>query len=357
MDLSIVIVSFNVKYFLEQCLFSVLEATGDIHSEILVVDNFSKDGSIDYLKQKFPSVKFLELQENRGFAKANNSVLNQLKGKFVLLLNPDTLVTPDSLRQCIEHLQNNPSTGAVGVRMINGEGRFLRESLRGKMSLWNSFTKLSGLAQCFPTSRIFSGYYMGWLQANEKHKISVLSGAFIMIRSNLYQTIGGFDERFFMYGEDIELSYAVLERGFQNYYLGNTTILHFKGESTIKDQIYLQHFFGAMILFNEKRASWLVKSISKPIIKLTCKLVGLKKEIAPIKKSLATVPEINKSSLKEGRSTTTIGNETTHLHVVGKQYTYNKIFKYIEEHSHETHYIHHLSSKSIVGSGQSLAIN
>lgn len=357
MQLTIVIVSYNVKYFLEQCLYSVLEATKGISAQVLVVDNFSMDESVPYLKQQFPSVTFLALKENIGFARANNKVLELMNGSFVLLLNPDTIITQGSVLSCIRHLEKNQSTGAVGVRMINGCGSYLRESKRGSMKLWTSLTKIAGLATLFPTSRIFSSYYLGWLSEDENHHVAVLSGAFLMIRKDLYQSIGGFDERFFMYGEDIELSYAVMDKGFSNHCLGETTILHFKGESTIKDRNYRHHFFEAMNLFNEKRASWLVKNLTKPMIRVIKWIMiqidaNLKKN-QPILKKLS----MEKPPTEAGIIEVEDASIPTVLHVAGEGYTYEKIIKYIEQHPQKIHYIHHLSSKSIVGSGQYITIN
>jgi GT2 family glycosyltransferase len=357
MQLTIVIVSYNVKYFLEQCLYSVLQATKGISAEVLVVDNFSMDESVAYLKKQFPSVTFLELKENIGFARANNKVLELLNGRFVLLLNPDTIITQESVLNCIRHFEKNPSTGALGVRMINGCGSYLRESKRGSMQLWTSLTKILGLASLFPKSRIFSSYYIGWLPEDENHPVAVLSGAFLMIRKDLYQSIGGFDERFFMYGEDIELSYAVMDKGFANHYLGETTILHFKGESTIKDRNYRHHFFEAMNLFNEKRASWLVKILTKPMIR-AIKWMMIQID-ANLKKNqpILIKPNLDKPPTEAGIIEVKDASIPTVLHVAGGCYTYEKIIKYIEQHPKKNHYIHHLSSKSMVSSGQSVPIN
>ena len=253
MLLTIIIVNYNVKYFLEHCLFSVMAATKDIQAEILVVDNNSTDGSRAYLNDKFTSIKFYWLTENLGFAKANNLALKEAKGNFVLFLNPDTIVGEDGITNCINFLQTHPQAGAVGVRMINGSGQFLPESKRGKPTAIASFFKLVGLAKLFKHSATFASYYAGHIAEKQIAEVDVLAGAFMMLNKKAVHLTGGFDERYFMYGEDIDLSYSILKAGLKNYYLGSTTIIHFKGESTQKKSAaYNKYFFGAMLIFVQK---------------------------------------------------------------------------------------------------------
>jgi N-acetylglucosaminyl-diphospho-decaprenol L-rhamnosyltransferase len=255
--LTIIIVSYNVKYFLEQCLCSVKKAIGANdqlanNSEIFVVDNNSADGSIEYLKPKFPWAQFFINKENNGFAKANNQALSQATGKYILFLNPDTIIAEDSLSICISFLESHPSTGAVGLRMIDGSGIFLKESKRGFPSSRAAFCRLSGLSTLFPRSKFFSAYYLGHISEHENNIVDVLSGAFMLVRKETLDKIAGFDEQFFMYAEDIDLSYRIQLAGYINYYIADTTIIHFKGESTVKDPRYAKLFYKAMNQFMNK---------------------------------------------------------------------------------------------------------
>jgi len=250
--LSIIIVNYNVKYFLEQCLYSVQRAIGDIHAEVIVVDNNSTDQSVAYLQKIFPWVVFIANKENTGFAKANNQGWQMAAGEYVLFLNPDTVLGEDCLKESISVLQNNGQIGALGIRMIDGGGRFLPESKRGFPTPRTAFYKLSGLIKIFPHSKTIGRYYLGHLPEKSNNEIDVLTGAFMMVRKNVLQQTGGFDERFFMYGEDIDLSYRIVQAGYKNYYLANCSIIHFKGESTKKDILYTKLFYKAMRIFVEK---------------------------------------------------------------------------------------------------------
>lgn len=256
MKLSVIIVNYNVKYFLEQCLLSVIRACQGINSEIIVVDNASSDGSTDLIRSRFPTVKLTANTENVGFAKANNQGIREAQGEFVLLLNPDTLVAEDTFTKCLAFMDAHPDAGALGVRMIDGTGRFLPESKRGLPTPAVSFFKVFGLSKLFPRSRVFNRYHLGYLSENETQPVDVLAGAFMMIRSKVLEEIGPLDERFFMYGEDIDLSYRITQAGYKNYYFPETTIIHYKGESTKKGSLnYVRMFYQAMILFAEKHFS------------------------------------------------------------------------------------------------------
>lgn len=255
MTLSIIIVNYNVKYFLEQCLCSVKKAIDKIEAEVIVVDNNSTDGSMDYIQPKFPWVKFIQNQKNEGFSKANNLALSKAKAKFILFLNPDTIIAEDSFEKCISFLEMHPQVGSVGVKMIDGQGNYLKESKRGFPTPWASFCKLSGLTALFPRTKFFSSYYLGYLNETENQEIDVVSGAYMFLRKNVLNKTSGFDERFFMYGEDIDLSYRIQQAGYKNYYLAETTIIHFKGESTKKDYEKVKLFYTAMILFARKHFS------------------------------------------------------------------------------------------------------
>ncbi len=232
-----------------------MKAIGGIESEVFVIDNNSSDGSMEYLQPRFPAIHFTRNRENQGFGKANNQALSQASGKYVLFLNPDTIVGEDSLTTCISFIESHPQSGATGVRMIDGSGLYLKESKRGLPTPWVSFCKLSGLTFLFPHSKLFAAYYLGHLKENENNQVDVLAGAFMMVKKKVLDITGGFDERFFMYGEDIDLSYRIQQAGYFNYYIAGTTIIHFKGESTRKDLRYVKHFYKAMSQFMRKHFS------------------------------------------------------------------------------------------------------
>jgi N-acetylglucosaminyl-diphospho-decaprenol L-rhamnosyltransferase len=257
MILSVVIVNFNVKYFLEQCLHSLKKAVSGSNRlrgnvEVFIVDNASSDGSVAFLKPLYPEFHFISNTSNTGFAKANNQALRACSGSYILFLNPDTLVAEDSLDQCLSFFDEQADAGALGIRMIDGCGHFLKESKRGFPTAAASFFRMSGLASAFPSSRVFASYYAGHLDSRFSHPVDVLSGAFMMVRKEVLDKTGGFDEQFFMYAEDIDLSHRILKSGFRNYYLAATTIVHFKGESTRRDVRYVHQFYTAMKQFTKK---------------------------------------------------------------------------------------------------------
>lgn len=256
MQLSVIIVNYNVKYFLEQCLYSVQKACLGIEAEIIVTDNNSTDGSREYLEPKFQSVHFIWNSENTGFAKANNLALEKANGDLILFLNPDTIVSEDSIKKCLQFLTTHPNCGAVGIHMVDGSGNFLKESKRAFPSPLTSLFKLSGLAMLFPGSKIFARYHLGHLPENENHEVDVLAGAFMMVSKKVLNQTGNFDERFFMYGEDVDLSYRIQKAGYKNYYFAGSSIIHFKGESTKRGSLnYVRLFYKAMSLFVQKHYS------------------------------------------------------------------------------------------------------
>ena len=269
LKLSIIIVNFNVKYFLEQCLCSVIKACKNIDAEIFVIDNLSTDGSKDYFNEKFKEVIFIWNAENVGFSKANNQVLKIATGEFILFLNPDTILAEDCLEKCVTCLQNEDGIGALGIKMIDGAGNFLKESKRGFPSPFTSLCKLSGLTALFPTSKIFARYYLGHLNHNITQEADVLSGAFMMTRKLVLHKTGGLDERFFMYGEDIDLSYRIQKAGYKNLYFAETTMIHFKGESTKKNNpAYIRLFYGAMSIFVKKHYGGTLAAIYTILIQI-----------------------------------------------------------------------------------------
>ena len=253
MQLSIIIVNYNVKFFLEHCLLSVTKACKGLITEIIVVDNNSTDGSKEYLVPKFPSVNFIWNSMNVGFGKANNSAVSIARGDYILFLNPDTIVPEDCFTKCISFFKSHEDCGALGVRMVDGQGQFLKESKRYLPTPAAGLFKMVGLSTGFPNSSFFSKYYAGHFPEKENNKVEVLAGAFMMLSKKAIKITGSFDHAFFMYGEDIDLSYRIIKAGLQNYYLGEITIIHFKGESTQKkNEIYIKHFYGAMRLFIDK---------------------------------------------------------------------------------------------------------
>jgi GT2 family glycosyltransferase len=253
LELSVIIVNYNVKHFLEQCLRSVLKTCGLNHMEVIVVDNHSTDDSLACLQPKFPEVRFIRNDSNTGFAKACNKGLQLATGRYVLFLNPDTIIAEDSLRKCIGFFGSHPDCGALGVQMIDGSGRFLKESKRSFPSPLTSLYKLFGLSVLFPRSKVFGQYHLGNLDKSQDHEVDVLAGAFMMIPRKVLDELGSFDETFFMYGEDVDLSYRIQKAGYRNYYFAGTTIIHFKGESTKKGSLnYVRMFYNAMSLFVHK---------------------------------------------------------------------------------------------------------
>lgn len=251
MTLSVIIVNYNVKYFLEQCLCSVQRALGN-DMEVIVVDNNSSDGSVEYLQQRFPFARFISNKENPGFAKANNQALRIATGRYVLFLNPDTIIPEDLFKQCLAFMDSKADAGALGVHMVDGSGRYLKESKRGFPSPWVAFCKMAGLTKLFPRSASFAKYYMGHLPEKFIHEVDALAGACMLLRKDVLDKVGGFDEQYFMYAEDIDLSYRIQQAGYKNYYFPNSTIIHFKGESTRKDRHYVHLFYKAMIQFSRK---------------------------------------------------------------------------------------------------------
>jgi len=237
---------------LENCLFSVQKAMQTIDGEIIIVDNNSKDGSKENLVTKFPGVKFIFNNENLGFAKACNQGFKISSGDHILFLNPDTVLSETCLIDCISFLETHEDAGAVGVRMLDDKGNFLKESKRGLPSPSASFYKLFGLSAIFPGSKTIAKYYQGHLPEKENNPVEVLSGAFMMIKRTVFEKVNGFDETFFMYGEDIDFSLRISQLGYINYYLGKISITHLKGGSTNYNYKYVKDFYGAMKLFVKK---------------------------------------------------------------------------------------------------------
>ena len=267
MELSVVIVNYRVKYLLEQTLRSAEQAMQGLKGEIIVVDNMSGDDSVAFSREWHPQVTFIENQENVGFARANNQAIMQVRGEYTLILNPDTIITPQCLQEGLAWMKSHPKCGAIGARMMDGNGVFLPESKRSFPTPWVSFCKIFGLSKLFPRSPWFAKYHLRYLSDQEPQCIDILSGAYMLCRTGLLRRLGGFDEDFFMYGEDIDLSYRIVKAGYKNWFLP-TPMIHYKGESTHKDSMrYVRIFYDAMLIFYRKHFPRF-NIIFYPIVKL-----------------------------------------------------------------------------------------
>jgi GT2 family glycosyltransferase len=252
MQLSIIILNYNVRYFLEQCVLSVQKALENIEGEIIVVDNNSTDDSCAMIQKRFPEVTLIQNLENIGFSKGNNIGVKVAKGEYICILNPDTVVAEDTFEKVLAFAKTQNNLGIIGVKLIDGSGNFLPESKRGIPTPWVAFTKIMGLYRCFPQVSFFTKYYASHLRSNQTGKVDILVGAFMFMSRKVYVEVGGFDENCFMYSDDIDLSYQVLQKGKDNFYFHDTTVLHYKGESTIKDGAYMKRFQQAMHFFYQK---------------------------------------------------------------------------------------------------------
>lgn len=252
MQLSVIILNYNVRYFLEQCVLSVQKALENIDGEIIVIDNNSSDDSCAMMKQRFPHIKLIENTANSGFPKGNNIAVREAKGDYLCILNPDTVVAEDTFEKILNTQYWQLNTGIIGCKLIDGTGNFLPESKRGIPTPWVAFTKIFGLYKVFPKSALFNKYYAQHLAENQTGKVDILVGAFMIMKRDLYNQLGGFDENCFMYADDIDLSYRALLLQKQNYYFHETTVIHYKGESTVKDAKYMKHFREFMNFFYQK---------------------------------------------------------------------------------------------------------
>ncbi len=265
MKLSVIIVSYQVRHYLAQCLDSLQRALKDLESEVIVVDNHSSDDTVAYIRKNYSWVRVIASNHNLGFAKANNIALRLAKGEYVLFVNPDVVVAENTVKECVDVLAEHPETGALGVCMLNRDGTRALESRRGIPTPMTAFYKMSGLCKIYPKSRRFGRYYMGWLPWDVPVEIEIVSGAFTMLRTSVMREMNGYDEEYFMYGEDIDLSYRLLKAGYKNLYLPNT-ILHYKGESTHKSSFrYVHVFYEAMLIFLQKHFGQLSVLLTIPI--------------------------------------------------------------------------------------------
>ena len=253
MQLSVIILNYNVRYFLEQCVLSVQKALTNLDAEIIVVDNNSSDGSCEMMKQLFPHIKLIENPVNVGFPKGNNIAVAEAKGEYICILNPDTVVAEDTFEKILNYVTLSgvevSNTGIIGCKLIDGTGNFLPESKRGVPTPWVAFTKIFGL---YKFSNYFGKYYAQHLTENQSGKVDVLVGAFMVMKRDLYLQVGGFDENCFMYSDDIDLSYMIQKLGKENFYFHETSVIHYKGESTVRDETYMKRFREAMQFFYKK---------------------------------------------------------------------------------------------------------
>lgn len=252
MQLSVIILNYNVRYFLETCLLSVQKAIQHIDAEIIVIDNASIDGSCEMMHERFPEIHFIENKENLGFPKGNNIGVEKAKGDYICIINPDTVVAEDTFEKILSFANSKENLGIIGCKLIDGSGNFLPESKRGVPTPWVAFTKVAGLYKLFPKFRWFNQYYAQHISQNETSKVAILVGAFLIMKRQLYIDVGGFDENCFMYADDIDLSYLSLKSGKENYYFSDTTVIHYKGESTNKDVVFMKRFQEAMTFFYTK---------------------------------------------------------------------------------------------------------
>lgn len=364
------IVSYNARHFLEQCLLSVRKAIVPLQCEVIVIDNASHDGTAEMIRSCFPEIKLIANSDNPGFAKANNQAAIDANGKYILFLNPDTIIPEDCLSECIRFMESNPLAGACGLRMIDGSGQYLPESKRGHPTPWASFTKMTGLATLFGSSKLFAGYYLGHLDARQVQVVDALAGAFMLVSKKLFDLTGGFDERFFMYAEDIDLSYRIRQLQFNNYYLPSPAIIHFKGESTEKDEQYVSQFHNAMEQFVEKHrenGSAFIHALIKKGIALKIQIEKIRflpsdhsnasEDLLP--ESVALVGDhkiciaVSEKLRSKGIDMVEETKAMPATHIVlceGPQFPFSSIINYVDEHPSGKYWFHAAGSSSVVSS-------
>ncbi|MES2388994.1 MAG: glycosyltransferase family 2 protein [Bacteroidota bacterium] len=315
--LSVVIVNYNVCYFLEQALLSVRKACAGLEAEVFVVDNNSVDGSADMVRKRFPEVILIENKVNTGFSRANNQAIALATGKYVLLLNPDTVVEEDTFRKCADFMDARPDAGGLGVMMLDGKGKFLPESKRGLPTPWVAFCKIFGLSSLFPNSPKFGRYHLSYLDKQQTHEIEILSGAFMWMRRETLEKTGNLDEDYFMYGEDIDLSYRILLAGYKNYYYPGTRIIHYKGESTKRTSVnYVFVFYRAMAIFARKHFGAGKAGAFDILIRFAIFIrAGIALGVRAIRKSI--LPLVDSALIYTGMYFLKSYWETNHKHVPG----------------------------------------
>lgn len=370
MKVTVIIVNYRVKYYLAQCLHSVLKALEGIEGQVVVVDNDSQDDSIIFNRQLYPQVRFIENKENIGFARANNIAISESQSEYVMLLNPDTIVNEHLLYDCIELMDAHPKVGATGVRMLCENGQFAPESRRGVPTPFTAFCKMVGLTKLFPHSRVFGHYYLKYLDEYAATPIEIISGACMFLRRSVLDECGLLDEDFFMYGEDIDLSYRMLQTGKQNYYIPSR-IMHYKGESTQKNTFrYVYVFYEAMYIFFKKHYSnynWILSVPVRSAIYLkgaseylTRKVKGVFEKPMTVLQYLQTTRFLLRGSNKTLEAMAAIcdynqltydieENQTVHYDFVVydvDEYSYEEILEEIERKAQDKQTIIHLATYS-----------
>ncbi|ARN77681.1 glycosyl transferase family 2 [Nonlabens spongiae] len=361
MELSVIILNYNAKHFLNLCLKSVLAATQDLDAEIIVADNHSQDGSTELVKQHFPQVKLLAFDQNHGFSKGNNLAVEQASGEYLCILNPDTVVPEQVFVEClafarslsgVEVKASQPQShdhkklGFLGVRLMDGSGTFLPESKRHIPTPEVSRQKILGND---------SNYYFNKVGEFREDAVDILVGAFMFCKANVYKECGGFDNRYFMYGEDIDLSYTALQKGFQNYYLGSQTVLHFKGESTVKDKVYLKRFYGAMELFYDKYfkrnrlEKWLVKAAAKLFVLVKSSTSEKVQEVQNLKQIFVSETGWQGTENLITRSLESVEEESSsELIFDTSSYSFSEILTFIKEHRRKFKYRFYAENTSTI---------
>lgn len=356
MKLSVIIVSYNARYYLEQCLHSVLKALENIDGEIIVFDNDSPEMPVSKIKHKFPTVIFVESNENLGFARANNAAVDMAKGEYVLILNPDTMLPENLFEKVLVYADTISDLGALGVRMIDCNGRFHPESKRNIPGFKNTFSKLFF---SFFSPKHSGTYYKSSVGEFENAPVEVLTGAFMLIRNSVYRQLGGFDESYFMYGEDIDLSYTLLLNGYKNHYFGESTIIHYKGESTRKDVKYLRRFFGAMQIFvakyyRSKPFRYFIFQLGLLVRYRIARLLGFFKKEDKVEKVELTI-----DSMQRIRSVDEIQKETAQILLDGSDFSNQQMIELISQYHQEDRkfYIQPKEMEVIVGDSVVIQLN
>lgn len=345
---------------MEQCLCALHRSLRNVEGEVFVVDNHSSDGSVAYLSPLFPTVRFIENPYNAGFGKACNQPLELVSGRYVLYLNPDTIIGEDTIVDCLRFLDRHPLAGLVGCRMIDGAGRFLPESKRSFPSATSAFFKLSGLSYLFKSSAFFNRYALGHLPQKNDVAVDVLCGAFMMGGAEKLRALQGFDEDFFMYGEDIDLCYRMSQLGLQNYYLGSTTIVHFKGESSQQHKLkHRKAFYSAMQIFISKHATNSSRMLMLPLLSLAIIMravlsfffIPFQVLQRAFRNRLGNPlpnfsPQFIAKACQSGSSCS--GNAT--LFAISNEHPAKRAIDGLSENSSSDYYWHHCGSLSVVGS-------
>jgi GT2 family glycosyltransferase len=373
MQLSVIILNYNVRYFLEQCVLSVEKAIANLDAEIIVVDNNSSDDSCEMIRSRFPNVKLIANTANTGFPKGNNIGVAEASGEFICILNPDTVVAEDTFDKVLAFAKAKIDIGIVGVKLIDGTGKFLPESKRGIPTPFVAITKISGLYKI--SKKLFGKYYASHLSEDETGKVEILVGAFMLLRREVYLEVGGFDENCFMYSDDIDLSYTILKTGRSNYYFSQTTVIHYKGESTVKDEMYMKRFSEAMRFFYQKHfrlsrsfdicmkfgtaffSAYKARQsgVTKPAAEKYIMLSDDRKLYEKVENLLGKKVELLETTTENNLYSFLNGNRRTEVIFDSSQISYQSIITMMEKHrsDHTTYKIIPIGNNFMIGSNSS----